>query len=80
MQLLETFMPFNVKQNKIKSEKKKKEMLMYTKEEFEEHSTFLHELLDSTSYLYFTGNIKLPVCLLRKYFLNFILSKLCLNS
>ena len=54
--------------------------LMYTNEEFDEHSIFLHELLDSTSYLYFTGNIKLHVCLLLKYFLNFILSKLCLNS
>ena len=56
------------------------EKLMYTNEEFDEHSTFLHVLLDSASYLYFTGNIKLPVCLLLKYFLNFILSKLCLNS
>ena len=56
------------------------EKLKYTNEEFDEHSTPLHELLDSASYLYFTGNVKLHVCLLLKYFLNFILSKLCLNS
>ena len=31
--------------------------LMYINNAFNEHSTFLHELLDITSYLYFTQNI-----------------------